>query len=43
MSEKEIEKQPSFLSRLGEDWLAVIAGFVLIALVYLGVLTHVPW
>ncbi len=30
-------------SRLGEDWLAVIVGFVLILLIYLGLLTRVPW
>jgi len=34
---------PSLSSRLGEDWLAVIVGFVLIFLTYLGFLTRVPW
>lgn len=31
------------LSRLSEDWWAVIVGLALIALVYLGILARVPW
>jgi len=43
MSEKGVERRPSSLPRVSEDWLAVIVGFVLIALVYLSVLARVPW
>lgn len=43
MSEEGAKKWPALLFRISEDWLAVIVGFVLIALVYLDVLTHVPW
>ncbi len=28
---------------VSEDWLAVLLGFGLVALVYLGVFTQVPW
>ncbi|MER3458446.1 MAG: hypothetical protein C4309_07295 [Chloroflexota bacterium] len=41
--EEGAKKRPALRFRISEDWLAVIVGFVLIALVYLGVLTHVPW
>lgn len=43
MSEEGVKKWLTLLFRISEDWLAVIVGFVLIALVYLGVLMHVPW
>ncbi len=43
MNEKGVERRPSSLPRVSEDWLAVIVGFVLIALVYLSVLARVPW
>lgn len=43
MSAKGVERWSSSLPRLSEDWLAVIVGFVLVALVYLSVLTRVPW
>jgi hypothetical protein len=29
--------------KLTEDWLAVIIGFILIALVWLGIIRWVPW
>ncbi len=36
MSEKEIGKRRSWLFRVGEDWLVVVTGFILIGLIYLG-------
>ncbi len=33
----------NLFSRIGEDWWSVIVGLALIALVYLGILTRVPW
>jgi len=35
-------KQPWF-SRLSEDWLAVIIGLVLVALIWMGIIVKVPW
>ncbi len=40
--EQERKRRPQ-LSLISEDWLAVVVGFVLIALVYLGVLARIPW
>lgn len=37
------QERKSPFSRIGEDWGAVIIGFLLIALVVLGVLTRIPW
>ena len=36
------EKQ-SWFSKLGEDWLAVIIGLVLVLLTRVGAITDVPW
>ena len=33
----------NLFSRIGEDWWSVVVSLALIALVYLGVLPHVPW
>jgi len=43
MSQKNQQQKPSGLSRLGEDWLAVIIGLGLVALVWIGSITNVPW
>ncbi len=43
MSDKEKEKRPSLLYRVGEDWPAGIVGFISIALVYLSASTRVVW
>jgi hypothetical protein len=41
---KETPSPPKvFLSRIGEDWWAVIVGLTLIALVVLGILGPIPW
>lgn len=37
------EQKQSWFSRLGEDWLAVIIGLGLILLVWIGIITKVPW
>ena len=37
------EKQQQKSASLSEDWLAVIIGLGLVALVWLGVITNVPW
>jgi hypothetical protein len=37
------ERKPSWLSRLGEDWLAVIIGLGLVLLVWVDAIAHVPW
>ena len=42
MSESPREKG-SWVSRLGEDWLAVIVGLILVALIWIGLITEVPW
>ncbi len=33
----------SLFTRLGEDWIAVIIGLGLVALVSSGLISHVPW
>lgn len=43
MEEQVLQRRESIFLRLGEDWWAVIIGFLLIALVLLGVLGPVPW
>jgi hypothetical protein len=35
--------KPSLLSRLGEDWLAVIIGLGLVLFVWAGMIARVPW
>lgn len=37
------ESSNNWWSRLGEDWGSVIIGLVLALLVYLGVLSKIPW
>ncbi len=43
MSDNPTQQQKPILSRISEDWWAVIVGFALIALVYLGLLVKIPW
>ena len=43
MSQKDQQQKPSGLSRLGEDWLAVIIGLGLVTLVWIGAIANVPW
>jgi hypothetical protein len=43
MSQKDQQQKPSWLSRPGEDWLAVIIGLGLVALVWIGAIINVPW
>jgi len=43
MSEKEEQKKSTWLSGLSEDWVAVIIGLGLVALVWIGVIADVPW
>lgn len=43
MEERTLRRREYPLLWLSEDWWAVIIGFLLIALVLLGVLSHVPW
>ena len=42
MKEKP-EQQKPFLSRISTDWWAVNIGLALAGLVWLGVITNVPW
>ncbi len=42
MSESPQEER-SWFSQLGEDWLAVIVGLILVLLTWVGVITDVPW
>ena len=43
MSQKEQQQKSSWFSRLGEDWIAVIIGLVLVVLVRIGVIANIPW
>lgn len=43
MHENPTQQHKSLLSRISEDWWAVMVGFALIALVYLRLLVKVPW
>jgi len=43
MSDKGQSTKMSWWNKVSEDWWAVILGFLLIALVYLGLLGQVPW
>ena len=43
MSEKYSDSKSSNLQTINEDWLAVIIGLVLVGLVWIGVITKVPW
>lgn len=43
MEENVVRRRETTFLRISEDWWAVILGFLLIALVLLGVLGPVPW
>jgi hypothetical protein len=43
MSQEDQQREPSWLSSLSEDWLAVVIGLGLVALVWIGAITKVPW
>jgi len=43
MSQESQQEKGTWLSNLGEDWLAVIIGLGLVALVWFGAITKVPW
>lgn len=43
VNQKDRQQKPSWLSRLGEDWLAVIIGLGLVVLVWIGAIAKVPW
>ncbi|MCS7178272.1 MAG: hypothetical protein RML46_07650 [Anaerolineae bacterium] len=43
MDENVLRRRESSILRLNEDWWAVIVGFLLIALVVLGILGPVRW
>ena len=43
MSRGDSGEKPASGFRLSEDWLAVIIGLALVALVWLGVIGRVPW
>lgn len=43
MSQQDHQQRQSWLSRLGEDWIAVIIALGLVLLVWIGVITNVPW
>jgi hypothetical protein len=43
MSDKEPKGRFKKLHSMDEDWLAVIIGLVLVGLVWIGVITNVPW
>lgn len=43
MSQKDRQQKSSRLAGLSEDWLAVLIGLRLVVLVWIGVITHVPW
>ena len=43
MNQGDQQQKPSRMSALGKDWLAVIIGLGLVALVWIGAITNVPW
>ncbi len=43
MEETPSPERKSWFSRISEDWWAVIVGFILIALVVMGILGSIPW
>jgi hypothetical protein len=43
MNEQQHQSKPSWLSRLGEDWLAVLIGLGLVGLVRIGAIASVRW
>jgi hypothetical protein len=43
VSKGDQQLKTSWLSGLSEDWLALIIGLGLVALVWIGAITNVPW